>query len=96
MYALSAPERLDALLETTGLRARTDDVVESTVVFPNIDTAVRAFLSAGATAIAVKHSGRKAVEQALTEAHRQFTDDRGAVTLPGWFRVVEAWKSFAA
>jgi len=90
MYALSAPERLEELLETTGLRARTDDVVESTVVFPNIDTAVRAFLSAGATALAIQHSGRRAVEQALTEALRPLTDDLGTVTLPGWFRVVEA------
>jgi ubiquinone/menaquinone biosynthesis C-methylase UbiE len=90
MYALSAPERLEGLLEATELRARTDDIVESTVAFPDIDTAVHAFLSAGATALAVQHSGRRAVEQALTEALKPLTDDLGTVTLPGWFRVVEA------
>jgi ubiquinone/menaquinone biosynthesis C-methylase UbiE len=90
MYALSTPERLEGLLEATELRARTDDIVESTVAFPDIDTAVRAFLSAGATALAVQHSGRRAVEQALTEALKPLTDDLGTVTLPGWFRVVEA------
>jgi SAM-dependent methyltransferase len=96
MYALSAPERLDGLLAATGLRARTDDIVESTVVFPNIDTAVRAFLSAGATALAVQHSGRRAVEQALTETLRPFTDELGTVALPGWFRVVEARETSGA
>jgi SAM-dependent methyltransferase len=90
MYALSAPERLEGILEATGLQARNDDIVESTVVFPNIDTAVRAFLSAGATALAVRHSGRRAVEQALTGALRPLADNLGTVTLPGWFRVVEA------
>jgi hypothetical protein len=90
MYALSAPERLEAVLDATGFRARTDDIVESTVVFPKVETAVRAFLSAGATALAVQHSGRRAVEQALTEALRPLTDDLGTVTLPGWFRIVEA------
>ena len=90
MYALSAPERLEGVLEAAGLRARTDDIIESTVVFPNVETAVRAFLSAGATALAVQRSGRRAVEQALTEALRHLTDDLGTVTLPGWFRVVEA------
>jgi L-asparaginase/Glu-tRNA(Gln) amidotransferase subunit D len=90
MYALSAPERLEGVLEAAGLRSRTDDIVESIVVFPNLDTAVRAFLSAGATALAVQHSGRSAVVQALTEALRSLTDDLGTVTLPGWFRIVEA------
>jgi hypothetical protein len=68
--------------------------VESTVVFPNIDTAVHAFPSARATAVAVPHSGRRAVEQALTEALRPRTDDLGTVTLPGWFRVVEGPRIF--
>ena len=92
MYALSAPERLEGVLEAAGLRARTDNIVESTVAFPKVETAVRAFLSAGATALAVQRSGRTAVEQALTEALRPLTDDLGTVTLPGWFRVVEAAK----
>jgi len=96
MYALSAPERLEAVLDATGLRATTDDIVESAVVFPKVETAVRAFLSAGATALAVQHSGRRAVEQALTAALRQLTDDLGTVTLPGWFRVVEARRGSGA
>ncbi len=90
MYALSAPERLEEVLEAAGLRSKTDDTVESIVVFPDFGTAVRAFLSAGATALAVQHSGRNAVEQALTAALGPLTDDLGTVTLPGWFRVVEA------
>lgn len=90
MYALSTPERLEQVLEAAGLRVKTDEVVESRVVFSDVPTTVRAFLSAGATAMAVEHSGRSTVEQALTEALRPLTDDVGTVTLPGWFRVVEA------
>jgi len=96
MYALSAPERLEAVLDASGLQATTDDIVESTVVFPNVDTAVRAFLSAGATTLAVQHSGRRAVEQALTAALRQLSNNLGTVTLPGWFRVVEARRGSGA
>jgi SAM-dependent methyltransferase len=95
MYALSAPKRLEGVLDAAGLRASTDDTVESIVVFPNVDAAVRAFLSAGATALAIQHSGRRAVEETLTEALEPLTDSLGTVTLPGWFRVVEAREASA-
>jgi hypothetical protein len=59
-------------------------------VFADAAAAVEAFLSAGATALAVQHSGQSAVATALYDALTQFTSEGGHITLPGWFRVVQA------
>jgi SAM-dependent methyltransferase len=90
MFALSAPGRLDEALATAGLTARTDEAITATVVFPDTATAVTAFLSAGATTLAIRHSGQPAVERALYDALGRFTADDDRVTLPGWFRIVQA------
>jgi ubiquinone/menaquinone biosynthesis C-methylase UbiE len=90
MFALSAPGRLEEALASVGMSIGHDDTVESTVAFSAAVTAVDAFLSAGATALAVEHSGQPAVERAIYQALDPFSDDRGRVTLPGWYRVVAA------
>ena len=90
MYALSAPGSLEEALASVGMSIVHDDTVEATMVFSDAAAVVGAFLSAGATALAVEHSGQPAVERALYEALDPFSDDRGRVTLPGWFRVVDA------
>ena len=90
MFALSAPGRLEEALASAGMTIGHDETVEATVVFSDAAAAVGAFLSAGATALAVEHSGQPAVERALYEALDPFSEDRGRVTLPGWFRVVAA------
>jgi SAM-dependent methyltransferase len=90
MFALSAPCRLEEALAGASMSPRHDDTVEATVVFSDAAAAVDAFLSAGATALAIEHSGQPAVERAIDEALVPFLGDRGRVTLPGWFRVVEA------
>lgn len=90
MFALSAPERLDLALATAGLGVRTDEEIEVSVVFSDVAAAVRAFLSAGATTLAIRHSGQPAVERALYDALEPFTADGGRVRLPGWYRVVQA------
>jgi SAM-dependent methyltransferase len=90
MFALSAPGRLEGALASVGMSIGHDDTVEATVVFSDAAAAVGAFLSAGATALAVEHSGQPAVERALYEALYPFSTDRGRVRLPGWFRVVAA------
>ncbi len=69
---------------------RSDQTIEATTVFPDTGTAVGAFLSAGATALAIRHSGQPAVERALHDALAPFTEDHGQIALPGWFRVVQA------
>jgi SAM-dependent methyltransferase len=90
MYALSAPGTLQDVLATAGMSPRSDDTIEATMVFPDAAAAVGAFLSAGATALAIRHSGQHAVERALTDALAPFTEDLGRVTLPGWFRILQA------
>ena len=89
MYALSAPGTLEEVLTAAGMSPRSDQTIEATTVFPDSATAVRAFLSAGATALAIRHSGESAVEKAVYAALAPFTGDRGRVTLPGWFRAAE-------
>jgi SAM-dependent methyltransferase len=88
MYALSAPGTLEETLSRAEMSLRSDHTIEAISVFPDAGAAVDAFLSAGATALAIRHSGQHAVEQALHEALAPFTKD-GQVTLPGWFRVVQ-------
>lgn len=90
MYALSGPGALEGALATARMSALADETVEATSVFPERAAAVDAFLSAGATAVAVGHSGQPAVEAALHDALAPFTGAGGRVTLPGWFRVLRA------
>jgi SAM-dependent methyltransferase len=89
MYGLSAPGAVEETLSRAGMSPRSDETIEATTVFPDTGAAVGAFLSAGATTLAIRHSGQPAVETALHHACAPFTGDRGRVTLPGWFRVVQ-------
>jgi SAM-dependent methyltransferase len=89
MYALSAPGTLEETLSRAGMSPRADETIEAPSVFPDTEAAVDAFLSAGATALAIRHSGQPAVEEALHAALTPFTEDHGRVTLPGWFRIVQ-------
>jgi SAM-dependent methyltransferase len=89
MYALSAPGTLEDVLAAVGVNPRSDQTIQATTVFPDSTAAVNAFLSAGATALAIRHSGEPAVEAAVYDALAPFTGDHGRVKLPGWFRAVE-------
>ena len=89
MYALSTPGTLEEMLSTAGMSPRCDETIAATTVFPDTGAAVGAFLSAGATMLASRHSGHEDVEKALYDALAPFTGDHGTVTLPGWFRVVQ-------
>lgn len=90
MYALSGPGKLEDILAAARLSPLLDDTLEATAVFSDAAAAVDAFLSAGATGLAVSHSGQSAVEEALHDALSPFIAANGEVTLPGWFRVVQA------
>ena len=90
MYALSAPGALDEVLATAGMTPRSDETIAATTVFADAAAAVEAFLSAGATELAVQRSGQSAVATALYDALTQFTGGGDQVSLPGWFRAVQA------
>jgi SAM-dependent methyltransferase len=89
MFALSAPGRLDEVLTAVGSKPRRDDTLDATITFPDAPTAVAAFLSAGATTLALRHGDPSAVGKAVRDALDPFVGNLGQVTLPGWFRVVE-------
>jgi SAM-dependent methyltransferase len=90
MYALSASGALDEVLVTAGMIPRSDETIGATTMFAGAAAAVEAFLSAGATELAVQYSGQSAVATALYDALTPFTGEGNQVSLPGWFRVVQA------
>jgi hypothetical protein len=72
MYALSAPGALDEVLATAGMTPRSDETIDATTVFADAAAAVEAFLSAGATELAVRYSGQSVVATALYDALTPF------------------------
>jgi SAM-dependent methyltransferase len=90
MFALSEPGRLEEVLDGAGLTIHEDDEVESLIVFEEVAGAVRAFVGAGPTALAIGHSGESAVGQAVQDALGPFTGTDGRVSLPTWYRAVVA------
>jgi SAM-dependent methyltransferase len=90
IFALSEPGKLEEVLAAAGLGALEDDEVDCRVSFEDADTAVRAFVGAGPTALAVRHSGEKAVAEGVRGALGAFTDPEGRVKLPAWYRAVIA------
>jgi hypothetical protein len=90
MFALSEPGKLEEVLAAASLRVEDDEEIESLILFEDAAGAVRAFVGAGPTALAIGHSGEVAVAQAVGEALAPFTGTDGRVTLPTWYRVVLA------
>jgi len=90
IFALSVPGSLEQILATAHLTIEIDTEIETPIAFDDADAAVRAFLGAGPTALAIRHSGESAVAAAVREALRPFTGSQGRVALPGWYRVVLA------
>ena len=90
MFALSEPGRLEQVLDGARLRVDEDDEIETLIVFEDDGSAVRAFVGAGPTALAIGHSGELAVTRAAREALSPFTGTDGRVRLPAWYRVVIA------
>jgi SAM-dependent methyltransferase len=90
MFALSEPGTLDETLAGAMLVAIEDDEIEFPVAFDSIDSAVRGFIGAGPMALAIGHSGERAVADAVRESLRPFTDTNGHVALPASYRIVLA------
>jgi SAM-dependent methyltransferase len=90
IFALSELGKLEEVLAAAGLTMDEDDEIESLIVFEDAAEAMRAFVGAGPTALAIGHSGELAVAQAVRESLGPFTGTDGRVTLPAWYRVVIA------
>lgn len=91
-FALSEDGTLQRLIESVGLAAGDVHEVPCPWVYPDLDTAVRGFGSAGPAILAERHSGREAVESAIAEALQRFDDGtgRGIYRLENVFRYVVA------
>jgi hypothetical protein len=90
MFALSEPGKLEEVLDAANLTVHEDDEIESLIFFDDASGAVRAFMGAGPTALAIGQSGEPAVARAVRDALGPFTGMDGRVTLPTWYRVVLA------
>jgi hypothetical protein len=88
MFALSEPGKLDAVLAAAGLIPQHDNDVDCRIFFEDANAAVRAFVGAGPTALAIQQSGEEAVADSVRGALGPFTASEGNVTLPAWFRAV--------
>lgn len=88
MFALSEPGKLEEVLDAASLTVHEDDEIESLIVFDDAAGAVRAFVGAGPTALAIGHSGEPAVGQTVREALGPFTGTDDRVALPTWYRAV--------
>jgi len=89
-FALAIPGALEALVEQAGLSAQGALEVSAPFVYPDLETAQRANLSAGPTRLAIDHAGLDAVREAFTTALRPFVQPDGSVRLDNVFRVVIA------
>ena len=90
IFALSAPDMLDDLLQQASLTTGVDEQVDCPITFTGIDEALRAFLGAGPTMLAVRESGDDAVGNRLREGLEAFMNDDGTIVLPAAYRVVIA------
>ncbi len=89
-FALAAPGALGALVESAHLSAERAFEVPTPFTWPDLDTAVRANLSAGPARAAIEHAGADRVRDAIATALEPFQGPDGSVHLDNVFRVVIA------
>jgi SAM-dependent methyltransferase len=71
-FALSAPGRVEALLEQAGLTPLSSGEVECPFEFPDLETALRGHMSSGPAAAAIRQAGDEAVRRAIAEVMTPF------------------------
>jgi hypothetical protein len=96
MFALSEPGKLEDLLAAVGLVIYNDNEIDCPVRFDDPGNAARAFLGAGPTQLAIRHSGEQTIARSVREALTPFTEPGGRITLPASYRVVIARTENAA
>jgi SAM-dependent methyltransferase len=89
-FALSAPGRIEGLLEQAGLTPLASGEVDCPMEFPDLETAVRGNMSAGPAAAAIRQAGAEVVQQAVAEALAPFRTAAGGYRLRNRFRYVIA------
>jgi SAM-dependent methyltransferase len=76
-FALSAPGRLEALLEQANLSPLGSFEVDCPLEFPDLETAVRGHMSTGVAAVAIRQAGTETVQRAIAEALAPFRTSEG-------------------
>jgi SAM-dependent methyltransferase len=89
-FALSVPGRVEALLEQANLSPLTSGEVDCPFAYPDLEIAVRANMSTGPAAAAIRQAGAEAVQQALAEALAPFRTSAGGYHLRNRVRYVIA------
>ena len=89
-FALSAPGRVESVVESAGLSNY--DVVEvaTPFTFADVDTGVRALLATGPGRRAAEHAGEDAARAAVIAAFTRFAQPDGSVVTNNVFRVLVA------
>lgn len=91
-FALSDADALKALAASAGLHPLEVNDVECVWQYHDLDTAVRAFGSAGVAVRAAEHSGQEAVDRAHAQALAAFRQADGSYRLRASFRWLAARK----
>jgi hypothetical protein len=89
-FALSAPGRVEALLQQAGLTPLSSGEVDLPFEFPDLETAVRGSMSTGPAAIAIRQAGAEAVQRAIAESLAPFRTSEGGYRQRNTFRYVIA------
>ncbi|HEY7094969.1 MAG TPA: class I SAM-dependent methyltransferase [Ktedonobacterales bacterium] len=89
-FALSAPGRVEGLLELAGLSPLSNGEVACPFEFADLETAVRGSMSSGPAAAAIQQAGAEAVRQAIAESLAPFRTSEGAYRQRNTFRYVIA------
>jgi SAM-dependent methyltransferase len=89
-FALSAPGRVEGLLQQAGLAPLSSGEVDCPFEFPDLETAVRGHMSAGPAAAAIRQAGAEAVAQAIAESLAPFRTGDGGYRQRNRFRYVMA------
>jgi SAM-dependent methyltransferase len=85
-FALSAPGGLEDLAERAGLAPIRAGEFSTRWEYPDSETALRAHLSSGPAANAIKHAGEERVEAAVSDAIAPFR------TAPGGYALQNSWR----
>jgi SAM-dependent methyltransferase len=89
-FALSAPGRLEGLLEQAGLAPLVSGEVDCPLEFPDLETAVRGLMSSGPSAAAIRQLGAEAVQRTIAESLAPFRTSDGGYRLRNQYRYVIA------
>ncbi len=94
-FALSAPGKLEAILEQAGLRPLSGGPVQCPFVYPDAEAAWRGLSGAGPYVVAMRHCGEEAVKRAMLASLAPFATPDGGYRQNNTFRYVIATASAA-